>query len=107
MKVRIEHDKDQGVIVANDIHTHDRIGIIFYDDHGKEVIINWLSTDEHARRRGVATQLLNYVKENINSHIVLGTQSYNPTARAFYRAYGFKEIGSVRLERSSLILALP
>jgi ribosomal protein S18 acetylase RimI-like enzyme len=103
--VRIERDLSDGIVVATDLHTHDRVGIAFYDDHGDQgVIINWLSTDPSARRRGVATQILDYIRDNINPHIVLGTQSYNPDARAFYKAYGFKEKRSCRLERSSLVL---
>lgn len=103
--LRIEHDPSQGVVTANDLHTHDRVGIIFYDNHGSTVIINWLSTDPVARRSGVATAMLDYVRDNINSHITLGTQTNNTVARQFYANYGFKPMGRVRLEPSSIVLA--
>jgi ribosomal protein S18 acetylase RimI-like enzyme len=102
--IRIEHDPSQGVVVANDLHTHDRVGIIFYDNHGQTVIINWLSTDSSSRRTGVATRMLDYVRSHINNNITFGTQTNNMVARAFYKNYGFQEVGRVRLEPNSIIL---
>jgi GNAT superfamily N-acetyltransferase len=104
MFVRIEHDPSQGVVAASSYQTTDRIGIAFYDNHGDVVIINWLSTDEPWKRMGVATKILDYVRDYINPHIVLGTQTWNTVAIAFYHHYGFKQIGRVRLEPSSIVL---
>jgi ribosomal protein S18 acetylase RimI-like enzyme len=103
-RIRTEWDWGMGLVVATDLHTHEQMGWVYYNEVESCVIIEYLEVHEHSQRRGVASLLLNLTQQQFNKPIRLGTQSVNERARAFYKAVGFTEIGRVRLRPDSIIL---
>ena len=102
--MRIEVDDTIGLVVVWDLHTHTILGWAYYCEMPEVVMINYLEVIETAQRRGVATLLLNFIQQQTNWEMYLGTQSSNHKARAFYKAVGFKETGRSRLCPNDLIL---
>jgi ribosomal protein S18 acetylase RimI-like enzyme len=63
-------------------------------DNENTVEIEFLATARHFRGKGVATQLIKYVCDNLDyEHCVLDVYSKNPTAIRLYEHLGFRQVG--------------
>jgi ribosomal protein S18 acetylase RimI-like enzyme len=99
-----ETDLADGITVVRDLHTNAELAKVYLSWTPDYVIINYLWVNEDVRRRGVGTWVLNYIQQENKKRLILGTQSTNARARAFYRAVGFRETRHVRLDPESLVL---
>ena len=72
---------------------------IFRDDSG-HYYMRQLYVDRLHRRRGIATQLLDWLYENVwtDKKVRLDVLAHNKDAVAFYKTFGFK-IGVFRMEK--------
>jgi ribosomal protein S18 acetylase RimI-like enzyme len=102
--LRFEWDRSVGLLVATCLHTHVQVGWLYYNNMSSVCVVEYLEVETEARRRGVATALINELQKDVGKTIMLGTQSINAEGRAFYKATGFVEISRVRLRPESLIL---
>ncbi len=82
--------KDNGCIVA----------YCLYRDDGGYYYMRQLYVDRSHRRRGIATQLLDWLYENVwtDKKVRLDVLAQNRDAVAFYKTYGFR-IGVFRMEK--------
>jgi ribosomal protein S18 acetylase RimI-like enzyme len=83
------------VIVAERITAY-----CLYRDDGKYYYLRHLYVDRDFRRRGIATQLLDWMYDNIwtDKKVRLDVLIHNEGAIAFYKQYGFK-LRVLRLEK--------
>ena len=82
--------KDNGHIVA----------YCLYRDDGGYYYMRQLYVDRVHRRKGIATQLLDWLYENVwtDKKVRLDVLAHNEDAVAFYKRYGFR-IGVFRMEK--------
>ena len=71
-----------------------------YRDEGSYYYMRQLYVDRAHRRKGIATQLLNWLYENVwtDKKVRLDVLAHNEDAVAFYKRYGFR-IGVFRMEK--------
>ena len=76
------------------------IAYCLYRDDGGHYYMRQLYVDRAHRRKGIATQLLNWLYENIftDKKVRLDVLAHNEDAVAFYKRYGFR-IGVFRMEK--------
>ena len=104
---RVETDLDDGIMRVTDIHTGAEVGKCYIGWSPDYTIIIDIRVNENARRRGVGTWICDFIQNENKKTLILGTQSTNAGARAFYKAVGFIETGRVRLDPESLRLERP
>ena len=82
--------KEKGSIVAYCLYRND--GVHYY--------MRQLYVDRVHRRKGIATQLLDWLSENVwtDKKVRLDVLAHNEAAVAFYKRYGFR-IGVFRMEK--------
>jgi len=101
---RVETDLDAGCMRVTDLHTRVEVGRCYISWHPDYTIISYIEVAEYARRRGVGAFILDFIQKENKKTLILGTQSMNVQARAFYKAIGFKEVQRVRIDPGSLML---
>ena len=71
-----------------------------YRDDGGYYYMRQLYVDRRHRRKGIATQLLDWLYENVwtDKKVRLDVLAHNEDAVAFYKRYGFR-IGVYRMEK--------
>ena len=71
-----------------------------YRDDGVHYYMRQLYVDRSHRRKGIATQLLDWLYENVwtDKKVRLDVLAHNEDAVAFYKRYGFR-IGVFRMEK--------
>lgn len=76
------------------------IAYCLYRDEGGHYYMRQLYVDRAHRRKGIATQLLDWLYENVwtNKKVRLDVLAHNEDAVAFYKRYGFR-IGVYRMEK--------
>ena len=76
------------------------IAYCLYRDDGGHYYMRQLYVDRAHRRKGIATQLLDWLYENvwIDKKVRLDVLAHNEDAVAFYKRYGFR-IGVYRMEK--------
>lgn len=76
------------------------IAYCLYRDDGKHYYMRQLYVDRAHRRKGIATQLLDWLYENVwtDKKVRLDVLAHNEDAVAFYKRYGFR-IGVFRMEK--------
>ena len=76
------------------------IAYCLYRDDGGYYYMRQLYVDRAHRRRGIATQLLDWLYENVwtDKKVRLDVLAHNEDAVAFYKRYGFR-IGVFRMEK--------
>ena len=76
------------------------IAYCLYRDDGRHYYMRQLYVDRAHRRKGIATQLLDWLYENVwtDKKVRLDVLAYNEDAVAFYKRYGFR-IGVFRMEK--------
>ncbi|MDE0018521.1 MAG: GNAT family N-acetyltransferase [Candidatus Poribacteria bacterium] len=76
------------------------IAYCLYRDDGKYYYMRQLYVDRSHRRKGIATQLLDWLYENVwtDKKVRLDVLVHNEDAVAFYKRYGFR-IGVYRMEK--------
>ena len=76
------------------------IAYCLYGDDGGHYYMRQLYVDRAHRRKGIATQLLDWLYENvwIEKKVRLDVLAHNEEAVAFYKRYGFR-IGVFRMEK--------
>lgn len=78
----------------------DIVAYCLYRDDGGYYYMRQLYVDRGHRRRGIATQLLDWLYENVwmNKKVRLNVLAHNEDTVAFYKRYGFR-IGVYRMEK--------
>jgi ribosomal protein S18 acetylase RimI-like enzyme len=78
----------------------DAVAYCLYRDDGKYYYLRQLFVEREYRRRGIATQFLDWMYPNvwIDKNVRLDVLSHNKEAISFYKAYGFC-IGCLRMEK--------
>ena len=78
----------------------DIIAYCLYRDDGGHYYMRQLYVDRAHRRKGIATQLLDWLYENVwtDKKVRLDVLAHNEAAVAFYKRYGFR-IGVYRMEK--------
>ena len=76
------------------------VGYCLYRDDGDYYFMRQLYVDRAHRRKGIATQLLDWLYENVwtDKNVRLDVLVHNEDAVAFYKRYGFR-IGVFRMEK--------
>ena len=76
------------------------VAYCLYRDDGGHYYMRQLYVDRAHRRKGIATQLLDWLYENIwtDKKVRLDVLAHNEDAVAFYERYGFR-IGVYRMEK--------
>ena len=76
------------------------VAYCLYRDDGEHYYMRQLYVDRAHRRKGIATQLLDWLYENVwtDKKVRLDVLAHNEDAVAFYKNYGFR-IGVFRMER--------
>ena len=76
------------------------IGYCLYRDDGRHYYMRQLYVNRAHRRKGIATQLLDWLYENVwmDKKVRLDVLAHNEDAVAFYKRYGFR-IGVFRMEK--------
>ena len=76
------------------------VGYCLYRDDGGYYYMRQLYVDRAHRRKGIATQLLDWLYENVwtDKKVRLDVLAHNEDAVAFYKRYGFR-IGVYRMEK--------
>lgn len=76
------------------------IAYCLYRDESRYYYMRQLYVDRAHRRKGIATQLLDWLYENVwtNKKVRLDVLAHNEAAIAFYRRYGFR-VGVFRMEK--------
>lgn len=76
------------------------IAYCLYRDDGGHYYMRQLYVDRAHRRKGIATQLLDWLYENVwtNKKVRLDVLAHNEAAIDFYRRYGFR-VGVFRMEK--------
>ena len=76
------------------------VGYCLYRDDGGYYYMRQLYVDRTHRRKGIATQLLDWLYENVwtDKKVRLDVLVHNADAVAFYKRYGFR-IGVYRMEK--------
>ena len=76
------------------------IAYCLYRDDGGHYYMRQLYVDRAHRRKGIATQLLDWLYENVwtDKKVRLDVLAHNEDAVAFYKRYGFR-IGVFRMEK--------
>ncbi len=76
------------------------VAYCLYRDEGGHYYMRQLYVDRAHRRKGIATQLLDWLYENVwtNKKVRLDVLAHNEDAVAFYKNYGFR-IGVFRMEK--------
>ncbi len=76
------------------------VAYCLYRDDGGYYYMRQLYVDRSHRRRGIATQLLDWLYENVwtDKKVRLDVLAQNRDAVAFYKTYGFR-IGVYRMEK--------
>ena len=76
------------------------VAYCLYRDDGGYYYMRQLCVDRAHRRKGIATQLLDWLYENvwIDKKVRLDVLAHNEAAVAFYKRYGFR-IGVFRMEK--------
>ena len=76
------------------------IAYCLYRDDGGYYYMRQLYVDRAHRRKGIATQLLDWLYENVwtDKKVRLDVLTHNEDAVAFYKRYGFR-IGVFRMEK--------
>ena len=76
------------------------IAYCLYRDDGGYYYMRQLYVDRAHRRKGIATQLLDWLYENVwmDKKVRLDVLAHNEDAVAFYKRYGFR-IGVFRMEK--------
>ncbi len=76
------------------------IAYCLYRDDGEHYYMRQLYVDRAHRRKGIATQLLDWLYENVwtDKKVRLDVLAHNEDAVAFYKRYGFR-IGVFRMEK--------
>ena len=76
------------------------VAYCLYKDDGGYYYMRQLYVDRAHRRKGIATQLLDWLYENVwtDKKVRLDVLAHNEDAVAFYKKYGFR-IGVFRMER--------
>ncbi len=78
----------------------DIVAYCLYKDDGDHYYMRQLYVDRAHRRKGIATQLLDWLYENVwmDKKVRLDVLAHNEDAVAFYKKYGFR-IGVFRMEK--------
>ena len=78
----------------------DIVAYCLYRDDGGSYYMRQLYVDRAHRRKGIATQLLDWLYENVwtDKKVRLDVLAHNEDAVAFYKHYGFR-IGVFRMEK--------
>ncbi len=78
----------------------DIVAYCLYRDDGGHYYMRQLYVDRAHRRKGIATQLLDWLYENVwtDKKVRLDVLAHNEDAVAFYKRYGFR-IGVYRMEK--------
>ncbi len=76
------------------------VAYCLYRDDGEHYYMRQLYVDRTHRRKGIATQLLDWLYENVwtDKKVRLDVLAHNEDAVAFYKNYGFR-IGVFRMEK--------
>ena len=76
------------------------VAYCLYRDEGGHYYMRQLYVDRAHRRKGIATQLLDWLYENVwtDKRVRLDVLAHNEDAVAFYKRYGFR-IGVFRMEK--------
>ena len=76
------------------------VAYCLYRDDGGHYYMRQLYVDRAHRRKGIATQLLDWLYENVwtDKKVRLDVLAHNEDAVAFYKRYGFR-IGVFRMEK--------
>ena len=76
------------------------VAYCLYRDDGGYYYMRQLYVDRSHRRKGIATQLLDWLYENVwtDKKVRLDVLAHNEDAVAFYKRYGFR-IGVFRMEK--------
>ena len=76
------------------------VAYCLYRDDGEHYYMRQLYVDRAHRRKGIATQLLDWLYENVwtGKKVRLDVLAHNEDAVAFYKRYGFR-IGVFRMEK--------
>ena len=76
------------------------VAYCLYRDDGGHYYMRQLYVDRVHRRKGIATQLLDWLYENVwtDKKVRLDVLAHNEDAVAFYKRYGFR-IGVFRMEK--------
>ena len=76
------------------------VAYCLYRDDGSYYYMRQLYVDRAYRRKGIATQLLDWLYENVwtDKKVRLDVLAHNEDAVAFYKRYGFR-IGVFRMEK--------
>ena len=76
------------------------VAYCLYRDDGGHYYMRQLYVDRLHRRKGIATQLLDWLYENVwtDKKVRLDVLAHNEDAVAFYKRYGFR-IGVFRMEK--------
>lgn len=76
------------------------VAYCLYRDDGGYYYMRQLYVDRAHRRKGIATQLLDWLYENVwtDKKVRLDVLAHNEAAVAFYKRYGFR-IGVYRMEK--------
>ena len=78
----------------------DIVAYCLYGDDGSHYYMRQLYVDRAHRRKGIATQLLDWLYENVwtDKKVRLDVFAHNEDAVSFYERYGFR-IGVFRMEK--------
>ena len=76
------------------------VAYCLYRDEGEYYYLRQLYVDRVHRRKGIATQLLDWLYENVwtDQKVRLDVLAHNEDAVAFYKRYGFR-VGVLRMEK--------
>ena len=76
------------------------IAYCLFRDDGEYYYMRQLFVERAHRRKGLATQLLDWMYQNVwtDKKVRLDVLSHNEEAIAFYKAYGFR-VGCLRMEK--------
>lgn len=76
------------------------VGYCLYRDDDGHYYMRQLYVDRSHRRKGIATQLLDWLYENVwtDKKVRLDVLAHNEDAVAFYKRYGFR-VGVFRMEK--------
>ncbi|MCP6727652.1 MAG: GNAT family N-acetyltransferase [Patescibacteria group bacterium] len=81
-------------------HEEEIVGYYLYRDDGKYYYLRQLFIERQHRRKGIATQILDWMYLNIwqDKKVRVDVLSHNKEAIAFYERYGFR-MGCLRMEQ--------
>jgi ribosomal protein S18 acetylase RimI-like enzyme len=89
--IRIEHDEQQEIVIAWDLHTNALLGDVSYINFGDgTILVASLLIEEDARRRGIATTLLNFLESLFPKKLIVEVMLGNDPAIALYKKLGYK-----------------